>query len=135
MWLKDGPLNTACNEKVFLVPVFIARLHSYIIIDLSWNNQRCKSKKKKKIHSVAHSHLTVKRSFLEVLNNLFFFLQKSCYILNDLNFMCLIVPQFKKKSVSYLVILFMSLYFFYFGRSMVLTRVKLQEENLYAWLL
>lgn len=88
-----------------------------------------------KIHSVAHSHLTVKRSFLEVLNNLFFFLQKSCYILNDLNFMSLIVPQFKKKSVSYLVILFMSLYFFYFGRSMVLTRVKLQEENLYAWLL
>lgn len=26
----------------------------------------------KKNHSVAHSHLTVKRSFLEVLNNLFF---------------------------------------------------------------
>lgn len=25
-----------------------------------------------KIHSVAHSHLTVKRSYLEALNNLFF---------------------------------------------------------------
>lgn len=132
MYLKDGPLNTACNEKVFLVPVFIARLHSYIIIDLSWNNQRCKSKKKKKIHSVAHSHLS-KGHFLKFWT-IYFFLQKSCYILNDLNFMCLIVPQFKKKSVSYLVILFLSWHFFYFDRSMVLTRVELQDENLYAWL-